>query len=82
MPNSRPSGITDIKPTATAARRTANATFLKPRATDEASRIIFGMDLTPLVADDTRDIADFVAGHIAVLAADVRRRLTGPRREN
>jgi len=67
---------------ATAARRTANATFLKPRATDEASRIIFGMDLTPLVADETRDIADFVAGHIAALAADVRRRLTEPRREN
>jgi len=64
---------------ATLARRTANATFLKPRATDEAGRIIFGMDLTPLVADETRDIADFVAGHIAALAADVRRRLTRPR---
>lgn len=49
---------------ATLGRRTANATFFKSHATDAASQLIFGMDLTPLVADESTDIVEFVCGCI------------------
>jgi hypothetical protein len=34
------------------------------------------MDLTPLVADESRDIVEFVAGHIENFSADVKYRLS------
>ena len=34
------------------------------------------MDLTPLVADETKDIAAFIAGHIETFAADVKTKLS------
>ena len=45
-------------------RRAANATFLDPQATDRATRVIFGMDLTPLVEDDALDPGEYVDGMI------------------
>jgi len=60
---------------ATLGRRAANATFLESHATDLASQVIFGMDLTPVVADDSKDIVDFVCGHIERFQADVRQKL-------
>jgi len=33
-------------------RRRANATFFESHATDKSENVIFGMDLTPLIADD------------------------------
>jgi LmbE family N-acetylglucosaminyl deacetylase len=36
-------------------RRNANATFFQSHATDKAESLIFGMDLTPLVRDDTME---------------------------
>jgi len=43
-------------------RRAANATFLDPHATDRATRVIFGMDLTPLVEDDGLEPGEYVEG--------------------
>jgi LmbE family N-acetylglucosaminyl deacetylase len=60
---------------ATLGRRTANATFFDAHATDAASQLIFGMDLNPLVADESRDIVEFVAESIHKFQADVRTRL-------
>ena len=60
---------------ATLGRRRANATFLESHATDTATGFIFGMDLTPLVLDPTRDIVDYVTGFIEKFRDDVSRKL-------
>jgi hypothetical protein len=60
---------------ATLGRRAANATFFKSDATDHSTQVIFGMDLTPIVADESKDILDFVCGHIERFHADVRQKL-------
>ena len=60
---------------ATHGRRRANATFLESHATDTATSLIFGMDLTPLVTDPTRDIIDYVAGFIEQFREDVSSKL-------
>jgi LmbE family N-acetylglucosaminyl deacetylase len=60
---------------ATLGRRAANATFFDSHTTDQSSQLIFGMDLTPLVADETKDIAEFVLGHVQQFAADVKAKL-------
>ncbi len=62
---------------ATLGRRAANATFFKSHATDHSNQLIFGMDLTPLVADESLDMVDFVCGHIEKFSADVKRKLNG-----
>ena len=56
-------------------RRAANATFYQSHATDRATQIIFGMDLTPLVVDPSLDIASYVAGFTTTLTGDVRRKI-------
>lgn len=61
---------------ATLGRRAANATFFNSHATDASTQLVFGMDLTPLVEDDTLDIASFVCDHIAKFQNDVRSKLT------
>ena len=60
---------------ATLGRRAANATFFESHATDRSNQLIFGMNLTPLVADETKDIVAFAAGHIEHFAADVKSKL-------
>jgi len=60
---------------ATLGRRAANATFFESHATDRSNQLIFGMDLTPLVVDETKDIAEFVAAHIEKFSADVKTKL-------
>lgn len=60
---------------ATLGRRSANATFFDSHSTDKATQVIFGMDLTPLVADPTRDIADYTLSFIEELRADVAAKL-------
>ena len=60
---------------ATLGRRSANATFLESHTTDLASQVIFGMDLTPVVTDDSKDIVEFVCGHIDRFQANVRQKL-------
>ena len=60
---------------ATLGRRSANATFFESHATDTATQLIFGMDLTPLITDPTRDIADHALSHIDAFRADVAAKL-------
>jgi LmbE family N-acetylglucosaminyl deacetylase len=60
---------------ATLGRRAANATFFESHATDTANQLIFGMDLTPLVADESKNITEFVCAHIEKFAADVKAKL-------
>jgi LmbE family N-acetylglucosaminyl deacetylase len=60
---------------ATLGRRRANATFFESHATDKTTQLAFGMDLTPLVADDSRDIVEYVCGFIDKLRNDVKHRL-------
>ena len=60
---------------ATAGRRASNATFFESHAGDKTTQLIFGMDLTPLVADETRDIVEYVCGFIDRLRGDVRQNL-------
>lgn len=60
---------------ATMGRRRAHATYHESHAVDAAQMINFGMDLTPLVEDETLDIQAFVMGHIERFAASVRENL-------
>jgi hypothetical protein len=60
---------------ATFGRRAANATFFESHATDRTTQIIFGMDLTPLVADESLDIVHYVSDLIDKLNANVRSKL-------
>jgi LmbE family N-acetylglucosaminyl deacetylase len=60
---------------ATLGRRAANATFFGSHVTDAATQLIFGMDLTPLVADGSKDIVDYVTGFIDKFRDDVKTRL-------
>jgi LmbE family N-acetylglucosaminyl deacetylase len=57
-------------------RRRANATFFESHATDKATAIAFGMDLTPLVVDESRDIIEYVCGFVDEFKADVKQRLS------
>jgi LmbE family N-acetylglucosaminyl deacetylase len=61
---------------ATLGRRRANATFFESHAVDECESASFAMDLTPLVADASLDIVDYVLGFIHRFEADVRNKLT------
>ena len=49
---------------ATMGRRRAQATYHQSHETDVATGLIFALDLTPLIEDPTRDIADYVKYHI------------------
>ena len=60
---------------ATLGRRASNATFFEAHATDHSNQLIFGMDLTPVVADETKDIVEFVCGFIDRFNADVKAKL-------
>jgi LmbE family N-acetylglucosaminyl deacetylase len=61
---------------ATLGRRAANATFFASHATDQATQLIFGMDLTPLVKDESLDIVEFVCGLIGKFQDDVKAKLS------
>jgi LmbE family N-acetylglucosaminyl deacetylase len=61
---------------ATLGRRAANATFFESHATDKSNQVMFGMDLTPVVADETMDIVEFTAKHIRAFENDVRNKLS------
>ena len=61
---------------ATIGRRASNATFFESHATDKTTQLNFGMDLTPLVADESRDVVDYVCAFIEKFQADVREKLS------
>lgn len=61
---------------ATLGRRAANATFFDSHSTDAATQLIFGLDLTPLVTDETKDIVGYVCDLVEQFNADVRGKLS------
>ena len=56
-------------------RRAANATLFNPHQTDTLSAITWGMDLTPLVVDETRSVRAFTLAYVERLRADIAARL-------
>jgi len=60
---------------ATMGRRRANATYYATHGVETATSMIFAMDLTPLIEDDSLDIGQYVAEHINRFAKDVSDRL-------
>jgi len=56
-------------------RRRANATFYRSHEVDNASQIVFAMNLTPLVQNEKKDILDYVNGHIDRFRRDVENKL-------
>ena len=60
---------------ATAGRRRANATYFASHATDVATSVIFGVDLTPLIKDDSLDPATYINRFIERFAQEVSARL-------
>jgi len=61
---------------ATVGRRLANATYFESHASDTVTQLSFAMDLTPLVADESRDIVEYVTGYIDKFKADVQQKLS------
>lgn len=61
---------------ATLGRRAANATFFDSHATDDSTQVIFGMDLTPIIHDESLDIVEHVCVFIEAFQNDVREKLT------
>jgi LmbE family N-acetylglucosaminyl deacetylase len=56
-------------------RNLANATFYQSHVTDQANRMVYAMDLTPLVRDPEINISSFVDAFIQNLADNVRDRI-------
>jgi LmbE family N-acetylglucosaminyl deacetylase len=61
---------------ATMGRRRAHATYYESHATDLTTGLIFGMDLTPLIQDSSRDVIAYVQEYISRFAQDVRERIS------
>ena len=61
---------------ATMGRRRAHATYHESHAVDASQMINFGMDLTPLIVDDSLNILDFVLEHVRRFSDDVSEKLT------
>lgn len=60
---------------ATAGRRRANATYFASHATDVATSVIFGVDLTPLIKDDKLDPVQYITGFIDRFSQEVSARV-------
>ena len=60
---------------ATAGRRLAHATYYASHGTDQESALNFAMDLTPLVADPSLAVADYVLSQVDRFRADVEKRV-------
>ncbi len=60
---------------ATRGRRRANATFFESHSTDRTENLIFGMDLTPLVTDDSLEPRELWKGYLERFQDEVSVRL-------
>ncbi|MBJ7255606.1 MAG: PIG-L family deacetylase [Akkermansiaceae bacterium] len=56
-------------------RRAANATFYDSHSTDSATQVIFGIDLTPLILDDSTDVVAYIGKFIQRFNTDVSNKL-------
>jgi LmbE family N-acetylglucosaminyl deacetylase len=61
--------------TAAIGRRCANATFFESHTTDKTTQLIYGMDLSPLVADESMDILEYVIGFVRKMEREIREKL-------
>jgi LmbE family N-acetylglucosaminyl deacetylase len=61
---------------ATQGRRVAHATYSTSHAVDQASALIFAMDLTPLILDSSLDIQSYVLDYIDRFKNDVADRIS------
>jgi hypothetical protein len=60
---------------ATAGRRIANATYAASHETDNASALIYGVDLTPLIKDKSLALPEYIQGYIQRFNQDVTERI-------
>lgn len=65
---------------ATMGRRLANATYYQSHGVDQATHMVYAMDLTPLIYNPNMDITRFIAS-IQSFANDVKGRLNRLRRD-
>jgi LmbE family N-acetylglucosaminyl deacetylase len=56
-------------------RRRANATYFASHGVDLALGLSYGMDLSPLITDTSREVTEYVQGYIQRFADDVKDRL-------
>jgi len=56
-------------------RRRANATFFASHGVDDSNGLTFGLDLTPLIEDDSIDPLGYINGYIDRFADEVRERI-------
>ncbi|MBM3476463.1 MAG: PIG-L family deacetylase [Armatimonadetes bacterium] len=56
-------------------RRQANATFFESHGVDETTHMIYGMDLTPLIHDPSKEPLELVKEHIDRFCAEVAERV-------
>ena len=56
-------------------RRRANATFFASHGVDDSEGLTFGLDLTPLIKDDSIDPIDYITGYIDRFATEVTDRV-------
>ena len=59
----------------TPGRRAANATYFNSHTTDAATQAIIGMDLTPLIVDDSLDICKYALAFVQQLHNDIETKL-------
>jgi LmbE family N-acetylglucosaminyl deacetylase len=60
---------------ATMGRRRANASYLESHATDVATSVIFGIDLTPLIKNPSLDLKEYIGSFINRFAEEVSSRI-------
>ena len=60
---------------ATQGRRAANATYFESHGTDNAESLMYSLDMTPLIEDNTLDIAEFINKYIDSFKKDVNDRI-------
>ncbi|HEY5039115.1 MAG TPA: PIG-L family deacetylase, partial [bacterium] len=60
---------------ATRGRRLANATYFESHAVDKNKALAWGMDMTPLLADDSLDPFDYAKSYIDRFANEVKDRV-------
>lgn len=60
----------------TAGRRTSNALFSSSHGIDNAASMIYGMDLTPLIENESLGICEYIRGYIERFSKDVTDRIS------
>jgi len=60
---------------ATIGRRLANATFSNAHQVDQSDQVVNGMDLTPLIEDDSLDMVEFILAAIDRFKKDVENKI-------